>query len=136
MPLEVVYKKDGGILAKAGNYVTGNDMREFNEKIYATEEKIKNIVYQIIDYTDVEDVSFSDTDIDVVALQDRKAYDVNPDMLIAVVCKKDIIFGVSRMWEIKSHSPSSRTKVFRELDDARAWINEQIRSSNNTIQNN
>ncbi len=128
MPANITNTKDGGIIVQAEGVVKGEEMIEINGMIYETKEKIEKIVYQIIDFTGIQEFSYADADIDMMAYQDKKAYDINPNMLIAVVSDQDLLFGLARMWEAKSISPLFRTKVFRKLEDAHVWINDKLKS--------
>lgn len=46
----------------------------------------------------------------------------NPDLLVAIVAPADLTFGLSRMWESLADEAHWRTQVFREEDEARAWL--------------
>ena len=121
MPIRIFYHENGGILAKGEGIVTGREIEETNDQLYETKEKIEKILYQIIDYTGVEKFSVSNAEIDILASQDRKAYEINPSMLIAIVSEQDLIFGFSRMWEAKVYDPSFQTKVFRKFRTPDLW---------------
>jgi len=127
MSAKVTYTDDGGVLVKAEGIVKGEEMIEINGQMYETKEKIEKIVYQLIDFTGVKELSYADADIDMIANQDRRAYEINPNMLIAVVSGQDLLYGLARMWEAKSLSPQFKTKVFRKLEDAHAWIDNRLR---------
>ena len=129
MPAKISHTPDGGIIVQAEGVVKAEDMIEINGLMYETKEKIEKIIYQIIDFTGIQDFSYTDADIDMIAFQDKRAYDINPNMLIAVVSDQDLLFGLARMWEAKALSPLFRTKVFRKLEDAQIWINEKLKST-------
>lgn len=42
--------------------------------------------------------------------------------ILAVVASRDVVFGVSRMFETLSQSTFRSTHVFRECEDAEAWL--------------
>ena len=126
MPIDFFYDENGGIIVKAKGIVTGREIIDFNNRLYEANENIKKIPYQILDFTDVDDVSFSIDDVDTLSVQDRKALEINPNMLIAVVSENQLIYGLARMWEVKSGGGSSRTQVFRKLEEAYAWIESQL----------
>ncbi|MEJ2655751.1 MAG: hypothetical protein P8012_00945 [Desulfobacterales bacterium] len=126
MPVKLFYLENGGILAKCKGIVTGSEIKEINDELYETEEKIRKILYQIVDFTTVEKLLVSNDEIDMISLQDKKAFEINPGMLIAVVTDQDLIFGLARMWEAKTYDPSFDTRVFRKLEDAREWVNSKL----------
>ena len=129
MPLKITHTLDGGIFVLASGILKAKELIEMNQAIYETKDKIKSIKYQINDFTGISDIIYDDADIDIIARQDKRAYDINPDMLIAVICKQDLIFGLSRMWEAKSLMPFSNTSVFRKVEDAYIWISERLKKS-------
>ena len=61
-----------------------------------------------------------------IAIQDLKAFEVNPNMLIDLVAKEDLIFGLARMWEAYAYKTTFETMVFKKMDDAQQWIREKL----------
>jgi hypothetical protein len=122
MPMSIAYIGDGGIIARGEGVVTGSEIKEVNDIIYESPEKIKKIVYQICDLTNVSDISISTSEIEELAIQDKKASEINPNMFIALLGKKDLIFGLSRMWEAFTYDSPFETMVFRKMEDAQQWI--------------
>ncbi|MEJ2054046.1 MAG: hypothetical protein P8X42_09015 [Calditrichaceae bacterium] len=122
MPYKIQYYNDGGILVKGEQLVTGKEIEELNNILYETEAKIKNISYQIIDFTGVKNISISNEEVDNISRQDKRACSINPDMLIAVISDQDVIYGLARMWEVKSGSSIIQAQVFRRHDEALQWI--------------
>jgi hypothetical protein len=129
MPISITYTGDGGIIAKGEGKVIGSEIIELNDVIYESPEKIKKIFYQLVNFTDVTDVSISNAEIEKLAIQDKKAFKVNPNMSIALVAKEDVIFGLSRMWEAFAYEPQFETMVFRKMEDAQQWIREKLQKT-------
>ncbi|MBN1515076.1 hypothetical protein JXA32_00750 [Candidatus Sumerlaeota bacterium] len=130
MPIHVTYTQDGGLLVTGEGAVSGSDLVEANKKIYASEEKIKQIVYQLVDFSDISELHVILGDVEKIAVQDRAAARVNPDMFIAIVGKRDLVYGLSRMWEAMTEEAPFETKVFRELSDAQEWIQSKLLNNN------
>jgi len=126
MPIEIQYLPDGGVFLKGTGIVKASDIIEMNEKLYATEDKIVNISYQLCDLTNIEDYSITTEEIKTLAEQDIKASALNKSMIIAVVGEKDVIYGLLRMWQSFSSSAYITSKVFRNLGDAKKWIEDQL----------
>ena len=106
--------------------VVAADIIEVNKSIYASPEMIKKIRYQICDYTAVENMQISPNEIWAIAEQDNRAAEVNPTMLISIAAKKDLSFGLSRVWEAYTGAGPFRTEVFRTVEDCREWIRSQL----------
>ena len=122
MPMSIVYLKDGGIVATGRGIVTGGEIGEVNDAIYESVEKTKKIAYQICDFTNVSKISISNDEIKKIADQDSAASEINPDMLVAIVCEEDFGYGLSRMWEGLTRKQPFETMVFRKMEDAQKWI--------------
>ena len=88
MPVTVSNLKNGGILLKGEGIVTGVNIREANNIIYASPSKIQNINYQLADYTNVSEFIISNEEVELIADQDKYAAAINPNMFLAVVGEK------------------------------------------------
>ncbi len=126
MPVSYTRTEDGGIMVKAKGTITGADLKEFNDRLYASPGDIQKLAYQICDLTNVTEVQASSTDVEDLLLQDTIASKSNPNMLIALVGDKDFVFGLSRMWETLAEDSPFEGKVFRKLEDAQQWIKERL----------
>jgi hypothetical protein len=127
MPVDITYNEDGGIVLTASGKLTGEEIVKANETIYATEERIRSIKYQLCDFTGVEAAGDFDQDaVRALAEQDKIAARVNPDMVVALVAKKDSLFGFSRMWQTFTDESLAETQVFRTVVEAKAWLREKL----------
>ena len=126
MPVTYEYIENGGVLLVGTGTVVAADIIDVNKSIYASPEMIKKIRYQIGDYTAVESMQISSREIEAIADQDKRAADVNPTMLISIAAKKDLSFGLSRVWEAYTNGAPFRTGIFRTVEDCREWIRSQL----------
>ena len=129
MPMSITYLGDGGIIARGEGVVAGSEIKEVNDIIYESPEKSKKILYQICDLTNVSDISISTSEIEDLSIQDKKASEFNPNMFIALVGKKDLIFGLSRMWEAFANNSPFDSMVFRKMEDAQEWIRGKLQKT-------
>lgn len=127
MPIKLSYTKDGGVLAVGSGVLTGQDVKDVNAEIYKTPETIKNISYQLVDFSGVTKLKATAAEVEDLARQDEEAARINPGMFIALVGKDDLIYGMSRMWEELASGALIETMVFRELEDAKKWIKERMK---------
>ncbi len=126
MPVELKYFSDGyGIELVGSGVVTGEEIQDCNRVIYSGDMLLRQ-KYQLINLTDVEELVVSNTDITELAHQDIEASKTNPDIIIAVVAKDNLSFGLARMWEAHADKATFKTMVFRERREALAWIKEQM----------
>jgi hypothetical protein len=126
--MELDYLPNRGILMKADGIVTFKDIKEINDEIYGTKEKILSISYRICDFTNIQGEPLSVDEVKTLAEQDKYAAEINPDMIIATVAESDVIFGLSRMWQSFTADSNAKTKVFRKMPDAQRWIAKMINS--------
>ncbi|MBT8352308.1 MAG: hypothetical protein KJO26_13885 [Deltaproteobacteria bacterium] len=122
MTINIEYLEDGGIISRVEGSVTGTEIKEANDIIYGSSDKIKKIVYQIADLTNATDFNLSTSELMALSSQDENAAKINPNMFIAIVGKKDAIYGLARMWEAFSYKSPFETMVFRKMEDAQQWI--------------
>ena len=76
----------------------------------------------LCDYRDIENFDVTTGEID-----DITEWQVSIDALIgdgrcAVVACKDAVYGMNRMWEIISSERSQQIYVFRQMEEAVAWL--------------
>jgi hypothetical protein len=51
---------------------------------------------------------------------------VNPDAVVAIVVgENDLAFGLARMWQLSLGNAVWAVQVFRDRDDALAWITDR-----------
>jgi hypothetical protein len=76
----------------------------------------------LCDYRGIEDFDVSTRDIDDMAEWQTSIDNKIGSGKCAVVASRDSVFGMSRMWEMISAERSQRICVFREMEDAEAWL--------------
>lgn len=126
MPIEITYRDDGGVLLKGRGILSGEDISKTNLVLYETPEKIKALTYQLCDYSEIERLDMATVWVRRLADEDKRAADVNPGMLIAVVGKTELTYGLLRMWQVYAEPSALKTAVFRNVSDALDWIREAL----------
>ena len=78
---------------------------------------------------DPKQFEVSNSEVEIIASQDKRASEHIPDGVLAVVAKKDLAFGISRMWEtiVQITGLKCETMVFRERQDAEVWLRERVK---------
>ena len=134
MPIEVKYLDNGiGVMFIGEGIVTGDDIISSNREVFSSEERMKNYKYGFIDYSIASQLSVSNSEIESMVSQQMKASEFIPDAVLAFVAKKDLEFGLTRMWEIIAENTGLQweTMIFRNRGKAEIWIKDRIREKYN-----
>lgn len=126
MPISLTFLEDGGVLLKGTGKVKGEEIIAANDKMYSDRESIASIKYQLCDFSELEKFEISNSEVETLANQDKRASQANPDMKIVIVADEDIVFGMSRMWEFESGFPESNSGVFRTMEEANLWLKKEL----------
>ena len=78
--------------------------------------------YSLSDYTEITEIQISNAEIEEVVLLCQESAKSNPNPLIALVAKSDVLFGLSRMYEALLSGTNWEIMVFRTIPDAENWI--------------
>ena len=130
MPIEIIDLDDG-----IGNIILGSGILTVNEYIDALKkhltqdrEKFKRYKYSLTDYTAVTGIDeATPRSVYLVVNLCKQAAQVNPDAVIAAIADKEVLFGLSRMWEILMEETGWDIMVFRTRDSAERWIREKAK---------
>jgi len=82
--------------------------------------------YMLCDYSEIENFDVSSQDIEDIAEWLTSIDALIGDGRCAVVASKDSVYGMSRMWEILSSDRSQHICVFRQINDAVAWLGSSV----------
>lgn len=128
MPVRVEYLGDErGVLYKGEGFVTGNEIISAIEEAYSSEDKIREYIYQLNDYRNIDGFEASPDDIRRIAEMDAKAFEINPTMIIAAVTATRAAYGFGRMWQLLVDESNPNVRVFQSLEEAKSWIRERRR---------
>jgi hypothetical protein len=131
MPIDIKVLHDGvGILYLCHGTVTGKDFIEANKRILTFSEHLKQVRYGLIDETAIDDIHMSESEMVMIAAQDKKiASLVPPGAIVAVIAKSDFAFGLARMWESFIEHTGWETMTFRTRWKAESWIKEKVKAN-------
>jgi hypothetical protein len=127
MPVNVIQVGDGGVIIRGEEVVTGRELIDSNYFLYGFTEKIKTLKYQIVDTTQITEVIVSKDEITAAAGQDKRASEINPDLLIAFVANNDLISDLCRIWQAATDSSSIASMLFSNMESAHEWINGKLK---------
>ena len=81
----------------------------------------------LCDYRGIVDFAVTTRDIDNINEWQASIDAVIGDGKCAVVACKDLVYGMSRMWELISSERSQQIRVFRQMKDAVIWLGETFK---------
>lgn len=124
MSIEVNFENNHkGIVMRALDTLTGNDLIEVTKHIYSL-DAIGKVEYQILDLTEVDRVDVDLPTIRFLAHLDQAAATINQGMYIAVVVRSGLLEALSETWAEYSRSPFLYTKICKNMEAARNWVSQ------------
>jgi len=129
MPIEIK-DLDNGL----GNIITGQGIVTEEELVDALKQlltqdkdKFRKYRYSLTDYTAVKKIEISTEKVRQIAEFCVRSSIANSKAIVAVVANQDLIYGMARMWEIMSDKAKWETMVFKNREEAEAWIKERAK---------
>ena len=90
-------------------------------------EKFKQYRYSLSDLMAVTAINISTDAIELIANLSKKAAIVNPKAVVAIAASQDFAYGLARMMEILRDESDWEEMVFRNREDAEAWIKKRVK---------
>ncbi|MCP3851583.1 MAG: hypothetical protein GY694_15265 [Gammaproteobacteria bacterium] len=115
-----------GVEILASGKVTGKEIIHAHQKVYA-EDKLANQRYHIIDKSLCTEYDVTAEDINTICQLDKKAAQVNPNIVVAIVESKSLEFSLSEVWQAYVEPFIQHTHSFKHRADAEQWIKESLR---------
>ena len=127
MPTQLRYTYDGiGVEFITSGVVTGKDIIEANKEVVKNDNFL-NLRYQIIDRINCTKFQVSSKEVKIIANQDKSAGKINPNIVIGIISKTDLQYGISRMYQAYVEKSGFLTHVFRDRKNAEEWIKNQLK---------
>jgi len=108
------------VLFKARGSFSSEDMLTCVEKV-VSDPDFKPDFDHLVDLRDVTNFMSSADDVKVRARRDHNSRKLNASR-IAIVSSSDIVFGMSRMYEILMDDADVTVRAFRNMDEATSWL--------------
>lgn len=106
---------------KASGKVNADEIMREGARMFA-ETDWENGFNILCDYRNITELDLRSEDINRIASRDRVHEPIFDKSKCAVVAENDLIFGLSRMWEIVSEDTSLTTMIFRDIREAIDWL--------------
>lgn len=127
MPYEMNSEKDGrGVVITWRGPVSAGEILAINKHIYE-KDRLHTLRYQIWDFSKATREQLSEltlTDLRNFAIQDARAVEQNPNLILALVGNWNFFTGVQSIYKVVAGVWANKLKceVFPVVDAARLWI--------------
>ena len=111
-----------GVVCHFSGIVSSEEIVEVKAEVF-DDPRIREISYQIADFTQLEKLEVSADAVREVAVIDRRLSEVNPDVRVAVITSESFVRGISNLYALTHDSLGGNwiTEAFEYEEDARAW---------------
>ncbi len=126
MPIKIEFTKDGiGVVLYHEGAVTGEELVDSLTKVF-NDERFLKIKYWIGDRQNcTEFLPDSECIRKIVEINKIESLR-NPGIYLALIAPGELVFGMSRMFQILSDETSFIVEVFRDRNSAEAWIRNSL----------
>lgn len=127
MSIEFSLAADGiGAEYTSSGVLTGQDLLDADERLREAVRCNSRIRYLLVDHSRVSEEEVDSASIRALARRTGETLELIPDGIVAIVAPNDVVFGLSRMWEIQAEQPGLLTFVARTREEAIAWLRRQL----------
>ena len=124
MTVEYTYDEETNFIYTRFSGVLTDDDLEIQARAVAGDPRIKRGARELVDLRAVEKIEASIESIGIIICLDIENRDKFEGMKTAIVAPGDLLFGLSKIFEVRSEvqgSPST-INVFRTMDEAKGWL--------------
>jgi hypothetical protein len=126
--IEFSLTADGiGTVFTSSGLLTGQDLLDVDARLHEEVQRNPAIRYLLVDHSAIPEERVDSEAIRELAKRTAKNLEVVSDGIVAIVAPNDVLFGLSRMWEIQAEQPNLLTRVMRTRTEAIAWLEEELR---------
>jgi hypothetical protein len=125
VPYTIRQLEDGkGVLSYGSGKVTFAEIERAKQELARSPDLTSPKSYLIIDLADTTDLDLSGAEIQATAESTIRLFPTlfSPDAKAAVIAPTDMLFGLSRMWEVFVEKSRLQVQVFRSRADAEQWV--------------
>ena len=122
MPIDYkIYEDKKLVLATGHGVITAAEVIAHLDAV-AADERYQSPMKKLVDYRDVENIEGSINEQRAIAWKKKQHHERFAGEKCAFVSPKDVIFGTTRMHESLVNETDYNMNVFRNIDDALAWL--------------
>ena len=110
------------VYVKATGEVTADEIMIEGARMFTDSEWINGFNI-LCDYRKITEFDLKSSDLSQIVEQDKNNEPLFDKSKYAIVADSDLVFGISRMWEILSENNLITTMIFRNTIDSLRWLN-------------
>ena len=127
MPYEVIFQKsDGGVITIYSGVVTDEDLLQSANDKCSSVEKIKSYRYALTDCSNVTELKVTTDAVIKNAEIAKSAFAINSNIIFVAAVPTDLMYGLSRLWQVYADESDRQTKVVRSREEADIWLAERL----------
>ena len=131
MPCQTEWS-DHGVVWKWSGELSDAGILDNNREFYE-HDRFSELRYQLCDFLEVNKISASNEGIRRAARQDAEASRRNPHVKVAIVTTSDLVYGLTRMYELSGYESLWQTEIFGTRAEAEAWVKECVAARSTEI---
>lgn len=126
MPVDFEFTPCGrGVIVQGRDTVCGHELISAIRKIFE-DERFLSLKYWIGDYSDGNNFDGNANDLHQISMMNKLESRRNPGIMLALVGASDLSYGICRQFEPFNSESQFVTRIFRNREDADAWIEQQL----------
>jgi hypothetical protein len=127
VPYEVIFQKsDGGVITIYSGVVTDDDLLQSANDKCSSVEKIKSYRYALTDCSNVTELKVTTDAVIKNAEIAKSAFAINSNIIFVAAVPTDLMYGLSRLWQVYADESDRQTKVVRSREEADIWLAERL----------
>jgi len=127
MPYETTWKSRGVIWTYTG-LVTGSDILQSNLEIYG-DPRFDDLAYQLVDLSQAEGFAIEEIHMRKIAHLDMAAARSNPRVIIATAAHSERAKEITEIYRKYAAESPWKLRSFDNVEDAKAWVHEELKHS-------
>ncbi|MEM9336135.1 MAG: hypothetical protein AAGA33_14910, partial [Pseudomonadota bacterium] len=116
-----------GVVFEASGVVTSTEFfTTFESYFDSPDELFLPLRFSLTDLTDVERVEISTEDVADLGLTAKKAYQRNPDSIVAFAAPSDLTYGLANVFTAWTGPQTWTTNLLRDRPSAERWLRNEL----------
>lgn len=127
MPYKIIYSENpNGVTTFFSGVLTDKEIIQSCEERTSSEEKMRNLQFIKDDLLDITEFRVTSEAIQTCASYALKVSELNKKIVHTAIVPTDLIYGMTRMWDVYSDGTDWNKNIFRNREEAEIWVKDNI----------